>query len=459
MKRVSTLLVFALLFALPALSACGAAEPPAQTSVAAEITDTPLLSLGGCSVRADAAVLDLSGRDFSPALLIENAPLLTSLSELRLGVTALSGDELQALCAAFPGVDIRWQLAFNDSVVDSDAETLDLSALRAEQLAEAAALLRRLPSLRTVELRPAEGCTRLTPFEVQQLADAAPEARFLCRFELFGQTADGDTRELRYADQPLGDACIPLLRAALPFLPSLELLRLQDCAIEDNDAMAALRDDFPAVKIVWSIRIAGFRFMTDTTLVNAAPILTDENVALLRYMNDVLYLDVGHNRSLTSLEFVRHFPRLQVAIFSITRITDLSPLADCPELEYLELISTDASDLSPLSGLTKLRYLNLGYMRNLTDLSPLYDMKELTQVRICGTTFAHISQADVDRLQEELPDTFVSASGGSATHAGLWRFQADGTYTERYALLREQMRYDIIDWMQRLSNSPSGEER
>ena len=111
-----------------------------------------------------------------------------------------------------------------------------------------------------------------------------------------------------------------------------------------------------------------------------------------------------------------------------------------------------------VAGMDKLEYLNLGCMPNLRDITPVFGLKNLKIVRICGTTFAHISQTEVDRLKEALPDTYVSDYGGDPTKSGHWRFNDDWSYTERYALLREQMRYDLINWQLMLSNSPSGEE-
>ena len=473
MKTLRPAVVFLLLFLLLALGACAENAPthdrsPLPAAETAEIgnetepepksTPVPVLSLGGRRVNADARVLDLSDQHYSYQLLLENSGAFTSLEEIRLGATGLSEDKLQALRDAFPGVTLQYQLFFNGKEIPLDTETLDLSSMTAGQLDEAIALLPHLHSLRTVNLIPGDACTALTPQEAERLAAAAPEAEFQCRFDLFGKTADADTVQLRYQDQPLGNEAIEVFRAALPFLPSLELLRIQNCEITDYDAMAALRDDFPDRRVVWSVRIGEYDFMTDTTLINAALVLNDNNVHLLQYMPDVLYLDVGHNRSLTNIEFVRYFPKLQVVIITLTNIVDITPLEDCPDLEFLELVSTYISDISVVAGMKKLEYLNLGYMSNLADISPVYGLKQLKQVRICGPTLQHVPLRDIERLKEELPNTFVSDVGGDPTKSGQWRFNLDGSYTERYALLREQMQYDLSDWELTLSNSPSGEE-
>ena len=271
-----------------------------------------------------------------------------------------------------------------------------------------------------------------------------------------GQTADWTTEELRYDHSLLGDECIDAFRAALPYLRALHLLRLEECGIEDHDAMAALRADFPEKNVVWSVNIGGYPCMTDTTRVNAALILRDDNTYLLQYMPDVLYLDIGHNAKLTNIEFARYFPKLQVVILTLTNIADLSPLEDCKDLEFLECHSCQISDLSPLADKDKLEYLNIANLPNLTDLSPLYGLKNLKIVRICGSTWMHITKEQVEELKAQLPDTFVSDYGGDPNSSGSWRFNPNGGLTERYQLLREQMGYDLLNWKLMLFNSPSG---
>ena len=174
-------------------------------------------------------------------------------------------------------------------------------------------------------------------------------------------------------------------------------------------------------------------------------------------MPEVLYLDIGHNKSLTNIEFVRNFPKLQVVILTLTNIADLSPLENCSDLEFLECHSTKIDDLSALADKEKLEYLNIANLPNIWDLSPLYGLTNLKIVRICGTTFTHISKDDVAALKAALPDTFVSDYGGDPNNSGHWRYDDNWNPTERYALLRQQMLYDL-NWQLRLSNSPSGEE-
>jgi len=68
-------------------------------------------------------------------------------------------------------------------------------------------------------------------------------------------------------------------------------------------------------------------------------------------------------------------------------ITDLSPLADLPELRVLELPRSTVEDLSPLRALTKLRVLDVSRTR-VADVTPLLDLPALEQVKLTASPAA-----------------------------------------------------------------------
>ncbi len=464
--RISlTALVLTLLLAC-LLTACGNAGQPAAQSDAA--TPAPAeetaasTSLGSLVITPETDTVDLEEAGATIEDLMRASDRLGGVKKIALGLTSASPEQLEAVCKAFPNAEVTWKTEVLGAAIESTAEELDLSGATDGDVAGLVKALAVLPEVKTLLLAPEGALTTLSSESLAALAAAAPEAELNCRFDLFGHTADWTTEELRYQNETIGDEGIEQFRAALPYLRALKLLRLENCGITDNDAMDALRSDFPDKGVVWSISIEGYTFMTDTTLINDGDtnLLYDGNVHLLTYMHDVLYLDIGHNHHLTNIEFARSFPKLQVVILTLTNISDLSPLENCPDLEFIECHSCQIDDLSPLADKVNLRYLNIANLPNLRDLSPLYGLKDLKLVRICGTTYTHISQADVDALKAELPDTFVSDYGGDPNSSGQWRYVTNGDKqnpTERYALLRQQMLYDL-NWQERLSNSPSREE-
>ena len=465
--KKTMLLVAALLLALLLVGCGGAAQPaeaqetpPPEQNVPEEEPPREF-QLGSLTLTPDTGSVDLQETGASIEELMSVSDRLENVKEISLGVTGATLAQLRAVETAFPQAVVSWKAELLGEEIDCRADSLDLRAAADEDVPQIVSALAVLPEVRTLELAPEDGVTSLSFDSLSALAAAAPEAELNCRFELFGQTADWTTEKLKYYKTDIGDDGVDLFRAALPYLRALDLLRFEECGITDNDKMAALRADFPEKRVVWSIPIAGYTFMTDTTLINAGILLRDDNAYLLRYMPDVLYFDIGHYKGLSNIEFVRSWPKLQVVILTLTNIRDITPLEDCPDLEFFECHGTPIDDISVLADKEKLEYLNIANLPNLTDLTPLYGLKQLKIVRICGSTFTHVTQAQVDELKEQLPDTFVSDYGGDPNSSGGWRFKTNGDKsnpTERYALLREQMRYDLINWQLMLSNSPSGEE-
>ena len=430
-------------------------RPETVTPAPAAATPVPLVDIGGTNVSSETRTLDLTRFEFIPDVLCENSRFFLNLEEIRLGNISLADWEIDRIVEAYPNAVVRWDTSILGTVYPNDARELDLSALTGEELEDTIAAVRRLHQVEVVDMVSESGLTLLPPESVDRLREALPQAEFRCCWELYGQLASWKTTELRYSKEKIGNEGIDTFRDALPYLHSLELLRFYACGIDDYDAMVALKEEFPEVNVVFSVRIAGYNFMSDTILFHC-PLLRDQHTELLKYLPDVLYLDIGHNRYITNVDFIRYLPKLQVVILSITKISDISALAHCPDLEYVELLNTYIEDISPLEGLEKIEYLNIGDMPFLKDISPVFGMKSLKMVRVCMRTFNHVSREQVEELKEALPDCFVSDYGGDPTTSGFWRFaDKKHTYTERYALLREQMLYDIPRWEDRQQNSPT----
>jgi len=459
-RNKQKLLVSVVLAAVLLLAGCGQQDavsaPVAAAETEAPPTPTPLVELdvGGSVVRVDAETLELSDGRFTLEALCAAAKKLPSVTAIRLGETALGPDGLVTIRASYPAARVSWQKTVEGYALSDTTETLDLSSAGSDSIAALCLYLPLMDDLREINTVGADGYTALSFEDLAQLRFAAAAAKLAVRFSLYGLDADNDTKELRYERKNIGNDGVAVFRSVLPYLDSLELLRVKSCGITDYDGMEALKNDFTNVNVVFSVEIRGWPFMTDTTLINS-PRLLDENVHLLKYMHDVLYLDIGHNGYLTNVEFVRYFPKLQVAIVSLTNISDISPFEACPDIEFFECITTPISDISVLAGMEKLEYVNIGAMKNLADISPLYGKQSLKQVRICGTTYNHVTREQVEELKASLPETcFVSDGGGDPTTSGQWRFKIGGGYTERYALLREQMQYDFA-FDDRQCNSPS----
>ena len=277
--------------------------------------------------------------------------------------------------------------------------------------------------------------------EIRSLQIAAPDAEFLYSFHLYekGFTLSDsvmDLNHIRMNDQGA------LVREVIACMPNLRYLDMDFCYVDDEH-MAAIRNDFPDVKVVWRIWFGGaYSVRTDVEKILAsapgtAGDLKVSNTSSLKYCTDVKYLDIGHNEILKDISFVAYMPKLEVAILAMLYVEDISPLSNCSELEYLEIQTNNITDLSPLKNLKKLHHLNIAYNFNLKDITPLYGLKELERLWIGALT--PIPEYQVAEMHRCVPNCVIETTYFDP-HDG-WRYG-----NERYDLLIEQFGYDKADY-------------
>ncbi len=89
---------------------------------------------------------------------------------------------------------------------------------------------------------------------------------------------------------------------------------------------------------------------------------------------------LGRVKNLSDLSVLRLGPPISKLDLSFTSVTDLAPLAKLP-LQQLNLKSTPVTDLAPLRGMP-LTMLGLSECSKITDLSPLADCRKLTSLTL-----------------------------------------------------------------------------
>lgn len=85
-------------------------------------------------------------------------------------------------------------------------------------------------------------------------------------------------------------------------------------------------------------------------------------------------------------------------------ISDLSPLRELPNLQYLRIEKSLVNDLSPLSNLPNLSSLALRAIPELTDLTPLNGLPKLKRLSFYNEDKQTISAEQFDFLKKALPD-------------------------------------------------------
>lgn len=285
---------------------------------------------------------------------------LPNLKKLHMVDPAADPAALTALSAAYPDMDISWEVHIGDSVFQSTDTEVDLSQTVVTDIAEVEKQMAYLPNAEKV---------------------------------IFG---------LCGRDNPdWGNS----------------KAKVAACDIENED-MAAYRDRVrDKYKVVWTVRLGpsiALRTDKDNFMPNHFGVgrLFDDYAYNLRYCEDMVCLDVGH-MTLTDISFVEFMPKLKYLILAWTEVQYIEPIRSCKNLIWLELDNSCIRDYSPLVDCTALQDLNIG--KTFCDITPITKMtwlKNLYMIFCDGGKAWQCTQA--------LPDTHVVANG-DATVGGGWR--------------------------------------
>lgn len=387
--------------------------------------------------------LTLEPNGYTLEELLEGISHLPNLRELELPNTHFSREQLDQLKQRYPELAVGYTVDLLGAEVASDVSELDFSDLEPAQLDAWLPTLQMLPEVKQIQLMKEDDTSLYAIADVKKLMEAVPGARMLYSFELFGKTVSTTDERIEFVKVNIGNEGIPQIREALDILPDCAYFLMDTCGV-DNEVMAQLRSDYPDTKIVWRVFWAFYHDLTDMEMVHCTCKLTDQNVEVLKYCNDVKYLDIGHNTELSNFDFVRYMPKLEIAIIVDSKIPSLEPFANCPNLQWLEIVNCSRiTDLSPLENCTKLKGLNMSCAFGVEDISPLYGLQEMERLYLGWNT---LPKGTYEEACEKLPNCWVSnthkaASGVSYNYAIGWRLDENGQRAEWYQNIREIFRY------------------
>lgn len=97
---------------------------------------------------------------------------------------------------------------------------------------------------------------------------------------------------------------------------------------------------------------------------------------------ELLYL--SGNDWVERIDALVGLPLTSLQLMECSRLTDLGPLANLPELDWLDLDEVPFTDLSPLAGLSQLSTLYLGGCGREVSLAPLGGLSNLTTLSLLG---------------------------------------------------------------------------
>ena len=438
-KKLSAFVCAALLCL--GLAACGrggsagtAAEPGAT---AKPVRNVPQISFANGSVSADASELRL------PLAAGETAKL-ASLPELRAADFSGSADEAEIVdwVRAHPEVECYYTITMpNGEVLDSGTRSYDMSNMSVAECEAAAQKLALLPGLRNVRLGREGGVHDWE--SLRRLRSLLPGVAFKYGFTLYGRECDLSDLSINLSHVPVDDNAAAL-RQVLPLMSALNYVDMDTTGVS-NQEMEKLRAEFPEVKFVWRVWFGeSYSVRTDVQRIlaskpTAGGMLYPSDVEALSCCHDVVFLDLGHNQQLTDISFVAQMPKLEVAILGMCGWEDATPLASCPELEYLEMFSTECTDLSPLSGLSNLKHLNVASNMQLEDITPLYNLTGLERLYIGSMN--RVPWEQCEEFQKRVPNCEFDTMVYDDPTGGHWRWDSEGNVVDRYYLLRMQFGY------------------
>lgn len=375
---------------------------------------------------------DIEELDFKETVdvreLNEKLAAFTKLERVSLQNDEPSTDEMLSLQEKYPDILFCFTVEEFGGKYLTTADSLDFSNDNSVDLPR---LIQIAPLFRTVKSIDFTGCGYSND-EMYKVMQAYPETDICWQFELYGKEVSSLDEEIDFSGIQISDTSE--IENALPLFKHLQKVIMSYCGIR-NEEMDALNKRHDDVRFVWTVTLgAGRRGMptyelrTDTTYFISSLQLGEENAYRLfddtaeplKYCTDMVALDLGHNK-ITKCEFCRYMPKLRFFIAAGSPLNDLSPLAECKELYFLELQFCPVTDLSPLLECKELRHLCVCACPTQDSVrTVLSQMTWLERCYMYGRTAFYTSDRDYVCSDGFLPNTEKWLLGGMGFYVH-WR--------------------------------------
>ena len=409
------------------------------------------VSLGGETAPKNTVTsLTLEQDKYDYATVLANIKYISGLKYLNLPSSTLSAQQLAAIKSACPSVNINYTMKTQGTVLNNTVTAVDLSAMESAQVDSYASQIAACPNVVWVELMSESGTSNLSVADVKKLQQANPNVIFHYTFKLYGKTVSTTDEKVEFKNVSIGNNGEETIRAALDILSGCRYFKLDNCGLS-NELLAQIRDDYPKANVVWRIYQTNKNrsWLTDTEVLRAVYGVNDKNSGVFKYCTKVKYMDFGHNTEMVDISFLAYMPDLEIAILSGSPIKDLTPVANCKKLEWLEIAwCGNVKDISPLSQCDSLKYLNLAHAR-VKDLSPVFGLKLEMLSYVNSGNRSGLTTEYWQSVQEALPNcwlTYNPLKDNEANPYGTgWRYKTSGGYTAAYRKVRDVFNYDEID--------------
>ncbi len=396
------------------------------------------VSLGGKSFEPDVTDLVLSAGEYDFVTMMDHLMYLRNLTAVQLRMSELTDEQMEQLRTKYESISFTSTVeVFGQEYDVETTQQLDLSGMTGEDAVAVAEQMKKLPNLTYVNLNPENGIGALSLEDVKNLMEAMPQVTFDFSFDFYGHQLSTADEEVHIKNTKIGDDGEQTVRSALDLLKNCKRFVLENCGVS-NETMAKLRDDYrDRTKIVWRISYGKGTTMTDAEVIRAVYDLVDDNCHNLIYCEDARFMDIGHNEWLDACEFVSGMKSLEYVIISGAPIKSLEPFRNCKNLKMLEAAFCEyITDVSPLADCPNLQMLNISNT-HVEDLSPL-DKLPLTHLTVRNNPSGRcrLTQEEQDRVMKQHPDCWISFSGAQPYGVG-WRYGEDEvTPLDHYKVVR-----------------------
>lgn len=328
----------------------------------------------------------------------------------------------------YPDLEVNYHVHVQDQVLDRSVESLNLGTISAQELE---ALLPHFENLRQIDLTGEQH----DDDALFALMAANPDLQISWDLEICGLTVNSLAEEVDVSGISIDD--LSAFESSVLRLPNLKKVVMCDCGIGDEE-MDALNRRHEDVEFVWSVLVGIATVRTDVTYFMPYQYgmkLNNKMAENLRYLTNLECIDMGH-MYVTNCEFLRYMPKLKYLILGDTDISDLSPLAGLSELVYLEVFMTKVTDYTPLLELKNLQCLNISYTYGQADV--ICQMNWVPYIRWIASGGCPHSEETRQKLTEALPNTTLELYTGASATGGQWR------KTQHYYDMRDLLGMDYM---------------
>jgi len=367
------------------------------------------VSIGQTQYLKDAEFVTVTDADVQA--LRDMLPYLPNVTGVLYTGSPESLDGMRELAQSFPDIIFDYQIDFNGQVLASNLVELDFSNTELSRADEIEAILPYLPDVTRVDVT---GCA-IPHEQMAALSLRWPQIRFVWTAHLADTPIPTDVTVLDLSGISIGSAAD--VDALIPYLPDLTHLELCNCGIP-NEEMAALRDRYPDIKIVWRVQL-GDELSVRTDITTFMPVMQgvwmeDDDTYNLRYCTDLIAIDMGHH-DIRNIDFVAFMPNLRFLLLCDSQVDNLEPVRGLQKLMYVELFLTHVTDYSPLLDCPALEDLNISWTYG--SYEPLTKMTNLKRLWWGGTGHSYY---EAEQLAKCLPDAQIVLWDGESTGSG-WR--------------------------------------